>query len=349
MNEQHLIQLLQKAKNAPEFGGGFDESQSQKVWLRICDDLGFADQAPKKSYSFFDYLEYWRSNIPHVVLRPVALAASICALIVSGWVTTVNASFDSVPGDVLYPVKLATERLQLSLTATSNRRAKLHTEFAGRRLQEINQVRDSSHTDKEERVKVAVESFKKELASANDDLNAAKDNSEDATGLAIEIDQRTDEYKTLLARTQEVSSQDEKAVIESAQQAVEEAGVKVIDTLVESNESGENEVSGDALKQNFREDYNSLKKRISLTLGRLVVIDTALKSRSDLVRVDWQETVIDTRQLVLLQEEPLNAAMNIMGAGGYRGAFDLLETIKTQVKKAEEAITQIEVEISTLN
>ena len=329
MNDQELINLLQSVKDAPELGGDVDDARADANWLQISQELGFDTQVQKKSYSFADYLGYWKSNIPHVVLRPVAMAASICALIVSGWVTTVNASFDSVPGDVLYPVKLATERLQLSLTATSNRRAKLHTEFAGRRLQEINQVRDSSHPDKEDRVKVAVESFKKELAFANDDLNAVKDNSEDATGLAIEIDQRTDEYKTLLARTQEVSSQEEKPVIESAQQAVEEAGVKVIDTLVQSNESGENEVSGDALKQNFREDYNSLKKRISLTLGRLVVIDTALKSRSDLVRVDWQETVIDTRQLVLLQEEPLNAAMNIMGAGGYRGAHWALRSVET--------------------
>src|SRR3990167_4889995 len=234
MNEQHLIQLLQKAKNAPEFGGGFDESQSQKVWLRICDDLGFADQAPKKSYSFFDYLEYWRSNIPHVVLRPVALAASICALIVSGWVTTVNASFDSVPGDVLYPVKLATERVQITFAANPERRARLYSEFAGRRLQEAATVSVSDKEGKEVRVKAAVYGFKTQVNSAQEALKQVS--AEDRAGVAVSIDQRADEFKESLSQTEASSSESMKPAFQEAKDLVEQTSTEAIRILINTHE-----------------------------------------------------------------------------------------------------------------
>ncbi len=63
-------------------------------------------------------------------------AALVLALFISGG-TTVYASQESLPDDVLYPVKTGVENLRLALTRTPEARASLHLELAERRIEEV--------------------------------------------------------------------------------------------------------------------------------------------------------------------------------------------------------------------
>jgi hypothetical protein len=58
------------------------------------------------------------------------------AVLLVFWVAT-NASAQSVPGDLLYPLKLATERVSFALALRSDQRAELRLTFADRRLTEL--------------------------------------------------------------------------------------------------------------------------------------------------------------------------------------------------------------------
>jgi len=62
--------------------------------------------------------------------------AVILALFLAGG-GTVMASSDSLPGDVLYPVKMATEKVQAFFTFGDEAKANLHIKFAERRVKEI--------------------------------------------------------------------------------------------------------------------------------------------------------------------------------------------------------------------
>ena len=53
---------------------------------------------------------------------------------------TVAAASDSLPGDTLYAVKLATERVQLAFTSSDAGKAKLEAEFTGRRAEEMARI-----------------------------------------------------------------------------------------------------------------------------------------------------------------------------------------------------------------
>lgn len=67
-------------------------------------------------------------------LRP-ALAAAVLALFVAAGAT--NAAASSLPGDALYPVKRASEDMQLALTFNDVARLRLLSDLADRRLEEL--------------------------------------------------------------------------------------------------------------------------------------------------------------------------------------------------------------------
>ncbi|MCK4941103.1 hypothetical protein KAS45_03335 [candidate division WOR-3 bacterium] len=72
------------------------------------------------------------------VLRPVMVRVfAIVLLILVFGVATVSLSASSLPGDMLYPVKKATERVQLLLTFNTEGKARLHTVFADKRTDEF--------------------------------------------------------------------------------------------------------------------------------------------------------------------------------------------------------------------
>lgn len=69
--------------------------------------------------------------------------ATIIIILVVGLIAgtgTVYASYQSLPGDALYSVKLKIEDIQLGLTANQEQRANLELQFANERIQEINEL-----------------------------------------------------------------------------------------------------------------------------------------------------------------------------------------------------------------
>jgi hypothetical protein len=69
--------------------------------------------------------------------RAVVIAVAVVLAISALGGGTVYASQDSFPGDVIYPVKIGSERIQLMLTPGDAARARLELGFADRRLQEM--------------------------------------------------------------------------------------------------------------------------------------------------------------------------------------------------------------------
>ena len=74
-------------------------------------------------------------------------AAIVLLVLVTGW-GTVNASANAVPGDLLYPVKLFTERARFVLSLNAEDRAELRIVFSSRRLREaVAQQQQSGQID----------------------------------------------------------------------------------------------------------------------------------------------------------------------------------------------------------
>ncbi len=83
------------------------------------------EKAAPKIRSFFGWLPRWAT----------ALAIVLAVLVAGGG--TVAAASNSMPDSILYPVKLATEHVQLALTTSDLGKARLCASFADRRVVEI--------------------------------------------------------------------------------------------------------------------------------------------------------------------------------------------------------------------
>jgi len=85
----------------------------------------FREVKPKRRFFFLRWQPRWAT----------AVAAVLILLLGGG--STVAAAGSSMPDDLLYPVKLATEQVQLTLIRSNMGRAELYAELADRRVAEI--------------------------------------------------------------------------------------------------------------------------------------------------------------------------------------------------------------------
>ncbi len=345
MTNNELIALLTKHKDAAEFGGDVGVEHSEAAWARLSSDLGFDAKLGRATYSLRDHLEYWQWKFSHVWMQPMSVALSAFALIFGGWIASVNASFDTVPGDVFYPVKLATERVQISLATSGGQRAKLHAEFAGRRLDELNAITSSDLEGKDVRVQDAMDRFQEEIASVNSELTSIT-NPEEAAALAIIVDQKTDAYVAAIVQTAQTGSEESQLAVAESLTAAEESNAQAIDTIVQSHETSQQPQTEESLQKNFQEKLKELETRTALSLGRLEVIETVLSDKGALTAA-YAARIDDARDAVSAHGSAIGDAMDIFAAGGYRTAFDKLSEVERQIATSEGIITELEIEITT--
>jgi hypothetical protein len=108
----------------------------------------------KKSRSFF---WGWRP-------RWAVAVASVLVILLAGSGTVVVAS-GSMPDDFLYPVKLATEQVQLALTPSSLGKAEFYTQLADKRVLEIEHMADKGKSEQIESAVLRLDTYLIKVAS----------------------------------------------------------------------------------------------------------------------------------------------------------------------------------------
>ena len=76
----------------------------------------------------------------------MAIAVVLLLFVAGG--STVAASNDSLPGDLLYPVKTGVEQVRMWFATTDTGKARLHAQFANRRIEEIIRIIEKDKPDK---------------------------------------------------------------------------------------------------------------------------------------------------------------------------------------------------------
>ena len=96
----------------------------------------------------FDYV--WQAinifvpgRLAYTVVRPMAVFVLVGAVATSGWIASVGATQNCLPGEICYGVKLAAEKTQelvTTVTGAKDQQAQMHLEFATRRANEVKKV-----------------------------------------------------------------------------------------------------------------------------------------------------------------------------------------------------------------
>ncbi|MFA5127439.1 MAG: DUF5667 domain-containing protein [Patescibacteria group bacterium] len=184
-------------------------------------------------------------------VRPLAVLLIVALVGTSGWIATVDAAYEAVPGDWLYPAKRAVEKTQITtavIMGAKNTETKLHSEFAKRRATEIKSVMKSDMTDKNEKVTTAVSDLKNEIKSVSDNLDELKSNGTQGTAeTAKAVQSNAEQIKVVLTEIKDdlntgTSTLETKVMakeIGEAKDLTKDANIKVVEVLIAKHLDGD--------------------------------------------------------------------------------------------------------------
>ena len=121
-------------------------------------------------------------------LKPAPILAMLLIFFISS--ASVGAAFasqDALPGELLYPVKIATEKIELAVTKDEIKKTELHLEFAAKRLNEAGQIMERNGT--ETQIDNLFLNYRNEL---NESRKILEDTGAKKPEIAVIVDQQTE-------------------------------------------------------------------------------------------------------------------------------------------------------------
>ncbi len=195
--------------------------------------------------------------------RVASVIVLVGGIVFGSSVTTVSASLNSVPGDLLYPLKRITEEAQVRLTSNAEAKAELHIEFAGRRVQEVSKITDSNSGNNVSRIAKAVKDFKQEMETASQYLDDPKSEPEKVVQMAKIIDAKSEVHQQILGEVEKKVSEGEAlGMVQGAKEVAEDASVKAVEVMVVAHTSSSSTVlSMEEVQDSVTNKINDIEKR----------------------------------------------------------------------------------------
>ncbi|HBK35318.1 MAG: hypothetical protein UU08_C0011G0007 [Candidatus Uhrbacteria bacterium GW2011_GWE2_40_58] len=304
MNEKEITQFLQNLENNSDFGEASETQHTQDAWVRISNELGFDSDLGSESFTLREYLDYAMCSVARATAKPVAVALSIFIVIFGGGFTTVNTSMSSLPGEAMYPVKLAIEQVQLSFAFSAEQHAKLQVEFAGRRLEEMVDLASTSQgEDKSSQILLAMEQFKKEAQTIQNNLSGI--NGTDNAELARAVGRKVEVYSTTVSSSPDLNTEQ---VEQAVQEIIDETKDQAVEVFLSTHESVQDEESAKELAYVFSQDFQSTQEIVQ-------------KFTSEQINEGY-------KQFGITPEEYLQLSQELADQGAYRRAFQVLQEIE---------------------
>ncbi|MBU1034207.1 hypothetical protein KKD42_00215 [Patescibacteria group bacterium] len=196
--------------------------------------------------------EYFMPERLFQVMRGPAMAVSaVLLLVLGGSVASVSAAENSLPGDFLYSMKLATEQVRLAFTSGKEDKLKLKVKFAGRRGDELKRVAAVDSPTKPAKVVQAAEILKRDLNTLKKQLDDVKSESQPQKVVEVAklVDQTSNELVQSLQDSKSSLTEETIKKVTEAQAAAADTGMKAIEVLVEKHNESENVIPKDEVVQ----------------------------------------------------------------------------------------------------
>jgi len=166
------------------------------------------------------------------IKQPQSFALVFCLIIMvlcGPWLA-IEASKASLPGELLYSVKKATEGLQITVTSEDSK-SQLSVEFAGRRLEELNKM--SENLQDNDKINEVASEIKYNLEEAG--VYAGRISEANI----VAVVKKANEIKDELGENKENMSSETQLELFGAKEAVEEMNRQILATLIKDREEGD--------------------------------------------------------------------------------------------------------------
>ena len=219
-----LLRAAQIARAAPTVvpSADFQEGARDRMVRMIREREASKSPARReKRHGFLEWL--WPSGgfsrpVRRSALATVAALIGLLIITISG-VGVVYASSDSVPGDSLYPVKLAAERLRLAVSLTESEELRLRLRFASERLEEASELAAS---ERGAEIEPLMQQYAAELKAANGILRRRRDRQSDPVSASPLIRYALDQQQAQLKAIQDRVSDEAQPAVDRALEASEQ-------------------------------------------------------------------------------------------------------------------------------
>ncbi len=290
-------------------------------------------------------------NFSKMVHKPVFAALAVIVALFGGSLFSVSAAEQSIPGDFLYSVKLATEQARLALAKDSKDKVKLKTEFTERRVDEMKKVIAAPGANKKEKVIQTAEVLKRDMDTIKQQLGDMQSESgaQDIKDTAKMIDQKTNAVVQALQDSKLEMSPEEKAKITEAQEAASSASVKAIEILADTHKTDGDVVSQQDVADVLKTHGEMVSKTMSQSFGSMPAIDAASSTTlgsasgtamttttsSNLQKVtEAQKSLSEVDQLA--DENKMDEAIAKLKVGTQQ-AFDAQKTLEQESSLADDS------------
>ncbi len=220
---------------------------------------------------------------------------------VGGWIASVSASYNSLPGEVLYNVKMAAETTELIVTGmVGSEEDRVATIFK----HASNRVDEYQRSESSEQATLAIQSLQKKIESSSESLaNAEKESPDEAVAVARVIEEKTDEILDSLAEYKienkvdawldqsEIdvliaSDKELKEEIVKAEDLIQNVGIKAVEVIVqkfENEEVDENVMSKEEVKQTIARKLDKVVSGVSQLDAQVGQTTQLMASSSDII------------------------------------------------------------------
>jgi hypothetical protein len=242
MSNKYVIKKIKLLKNL-EAGG-----QPQDFWVKSNKEILLNQISPlakavkQENYYFRLVGDFFGRQ----VFRPALGAAVVIVgyFISISLMTVANAS---LPGDMLYPIKTASENVQMAMTFSDENKVNLQMDFISRRGDELQQIvrQPESAQVKMKKVETAVKKISKDVKEVNDKLTkiANTTSAKNAIEVVKQVDEKTLKVEgDLVSAHALLSNEVKKEVVTDIKEAIAntgDVGTRALTIMVEKGQSGE--------------------------------------------------------------------------------------------------------------
>lgn len=233
------------------------------------------------------------------ILRPVTVMFLIVGMGIGGWIATVAASSESLPGEWLYPAKIATEQTQVAVAnAVGDKSAQtnLHIEFARRRAIETKKIISTDNPDKMQIAAQTVSNLTNEMQNVSSNLEDIKTAPGTSAQVAQNVTQNAQQIGNVLqdvkasllvnTSTENLSNQ-----VAAANNLVSNTAVQAVEVMVVKNLQGDNSVSKEDVKQAITDQVQSAVADAAASQQNA----QAVKNAVDVVQTEIKQITEDSK------------------------------------------------------
>lgn len=252
------------------------------------------------------------------VRGPVAAVLSGITILIGGSMASVSAAERAIPGDLLFPVKLASEQTRLALTNDRTERVRLKGEFVNRRVDEIKQIAQTNVEKKPERIKEATEILRRDLDTVKNQLaESAQGTPTDRAKVAKIVDQTgTDVVDGLAeARLSLPVNADIRSQVAEVEASATSASFKAVKVIIDSQNQDPSTVmvvSKEELLHSINQKVEGVSEHVSSATQQLT--DAGILSATSTMALSASSTLATASSSILQIKPEITSSTSIATA-----------------------------------